>query len=163
MGHARPALTGVTGMLACALAVVALAGCGGDDDASQTTPAEGSSTSASESPASSSPSSSADASADAGSASASPAPEPGTELAVRVRGGSVEPRGKRVEVPAGEPLFLVVDSDTAGEVHVHATPETEFAFATGTTREKLVLEQPGIVEVELHEPTEVTVFQLEVR
>ncbi len=116
-----------------------------------------------------------DASESSSSSSGTAAPSPtaeksptaerdaGTVLAVTVRGDTVDPRGKRVQVAAGERLTLAIDSDTEGEIHVHATPETTLAFGPGTSRRQLLLEQPGVVEVELHEPTEVTVFQLEVR
>lgn len=133
------------------------AGCSGDD----TVDAAGGASPSDETSGSASVSASGQAS---GSPGASPSPEPErTVIPITVRGDSVEPRGTRVQVTAGEPFVFAIDSDAAGELHVHATPEAELAFGAGRTRKQLVLDRPGIVEVELHEPTEVTVVQLEVR
>lgn len=76
--------------------------------------------------------------------------------------GEVTPNGERVEVPLGEPIDLVITADVAGELHVHATPEQELAYEAGTTTIPLTIDQPGIVEVESHDPA-LVVVQLEVR
>jgi len=75
--------------------------------------------------------------------------------------GSVTPNGERVEVEAGQPVELVVKSDEPGELHVHTTKEEELPYGAGTTRLTLNLEQPGVVDVESHDPKAVIV-QLEV-
>jgi len=75
--------------------------------------------------------------------------------------GSVTPNGERIEVAAGQPVDLVVKADEPGEIHVHSEPEQQFAYAAGTTTIKLVIDQPGVVEVESHDLEQVIV-QLEV-
>ena len=81
---------------------------------------------------------------------------------VTIEGDRVEPAGDRVEVGAGQPVELVVDADAPGEMHVHSTPEQTVEFDAGTSEHTITIDQPGVVEVELHEP-EVVVVQLEVR
>jgi hypothetical protein len=75
--------------------------------------------------------------------------------------GSVTPHGERVEVDAGQPLELVVNADEAGELHVHSSPEQELEYDAGTTRLKLTIDQPGVGDVESHDP-KVVIVQLEV-
>ena len=75
--------------------------------------------------------------------------------------GSVTPNGERVEVKAGEPIELVVTADEPGELHVHSSPEQELEYDAGTTPLELTIEQPGVVDVESHDP-KVVVLQLEV-
>ncbi len=75
--------------------------------------------------------------------------------------GSVTPNGERVEVETGQPVELVVKADEPGELHVHSTPEEEFEYGAGTTTLKLTLDQPGVVDVESHDP-KVVIVQLEV-
>lgn len=75
--------------------------------------------------------------------------------------GDEAPATQRVEVERGEEIEIVIKSDEAGELHVHADPEEELEYAAGTTTLKLTLDQPGVVDVERHEP-EALVLQLEV-
>ena len=75
--------------------------------------------------------------------------------------GEVTPMGERVEVEAGEPIELVVDADEPGELHVHSTPEEEFEYKAGSSSFELTLDQPGVVDVEAHDP-KVVIVQLEV-
>lgn len=77
------------------------------------------------------------------------APEP--DLAVRIAGDQVSPNAVTLEVPAGEPLQVQVESDRAGELHVHAKPEQYVEFDEGRTEVDLVINTPGTVEVEDHE------------
>lgn len=90
----------------------------------------------------------------------------GTSEAVTIRitieGDTVTPQGERLEIPAGEPVNVVVESDRAGSMHVHSTPEQEIAYEEGTTETELTIDQPGVVEVESHDP-DLVVLQLEVR
>lgn len=83
-------------------------------------------------------------------------------IAVTLEGGEVTPQGDRVPVTKGVPVTLEVTSDVAGELHVHAAEEQTFDFEIGSTDIELNLDQPGIVDVELHDP-DVLVMQLEVR
>jgi hypothetical protein len=75
--------------------------------------------------------------------------------------GSVTPNGERVEVEAGQPIELVVNADSPGELHVHSSPEQELEYPAGTSTLELTLDQPGVVDVESHDPKAVIV-QLEV-
>lgn len=76
---------------------------------------------------------------------------------------SVSPNGERVEVAVGQRVDLVVKADAPGEIHVHTRPEEqEFGFEPGTTTFKLVIDSPGVVEVEAHDLGR-TIVQLEVR
>jgi hypothetical protein len=84
-----------------------------------------------------------------------------TTINIEFSGGSVTPKGRRVEVKAGEPVELVVKADKPGELHVHSTPEKELPYGAGTTRLTLAIHQPGVVDVESHD-LGVVVVQLEV-
>jgi hypothetical protein len=101
--------------------------------------------------------------------SAAPSPSGGgsssagaQQIKVTFRGDSVTPSGERVEVAAGKPVELVVTADTAGELHVHSSPEQELAYDAGTTTLELTIDQPGVVDVESHDLGK-TIVQLEVR
>ncbi len=80
---------------------------------------------------------------------------------VRVDGDQVLPNGRRVDVEVGTPLFLQLRSDRAGELHVHSSPEQTLEFPRGRSLLRLVVERPGVVDVEEHE-SGVVVLQLEV-
>ena len=89
--------------------------------------------------------------------------EPGaTVIQVTVHDDQVTPNGERVEVEAGEPITFEIDADAPGELHVHSTPDHEIEFEAGTSTHEVEIDQPGIVEVELHGP-DLVVVQLEVR
>ena len=62
---------------------------------------------------------------------------------------------------AGEEIEIVIKSDEAGEPHVHSEPEQVLEDAAGTTNLTLTIDEPGVVDVERHEP-EALVLQLEV-
>jgi cytoskeletal protein RodZ len=140
------------------LVTLGVAGCGGDD----TTPEPDSSSSASASDsASASESTSESASATPSDDTQTPEPERPT-IEITFEGDTVTPNGERVAVPLGEEIDLVVTADAPGELHVHSTPEQELAYEAGTSTLPLVIDQPGIVEVESHD-LELVVVQLEVR
>jgi hypothetical protein len=132
---------------------LALGACGGEDtdatDAATTSPSTEPSTS--QSPT--------DSPSDAGSEDAG---ESETRIEVTRKGDSFTPLGERVEAAVGEPITLVITADTAGEMHVHSTPEQEIAYEAGTTEHRVTIDRPGVVEVESHDP-DVVVLQLEVR
>jgi hypothetical protein len=91
------------------------------------------------------------------------APEPSRPtIEITFEGDTVDPNGERVAVPMGEEIDLVITADQPGELHVHSTPEQEVSFGAGTSTHTLVIDQPGIVEVESHDPA-LVVVQLEVR
>lgn len=140
------------------LVTLGVAGCGGDDTSPE--PDASSSTSASD-PASASESTSESASATPSDDTQTPEPERPT-IEITFEGDTVTPNGERVAVPLGEEIDLVVTADAPGELHVHSTPEQELAYEAGTSTLPLVIDQPGIVEVESHD-LELVVVQLEVR
>lgn len=77
-----------------------------------------------------------------------------------IKGGEVEPAGERVEAEVGSELLLEITADQPGSMHVHTHPEQEIHFGEGTTTAAVAIEQPGIIEVELHDPT-VVVLQIQ--
>ena len=135
--------------LALSLAL-ALAACGGED----TEPTDAATTSTSPEPSASSP--------ESPSESPSEPADDGTRIEITREGDTITPMGERVEAPVGEPVTLVITADTAGELHVHSTPEQEVAYDAGTSEHTVTIDRPGVVEVESHEP-DVVVLQLEVR
>lgn len=89
-------------------------------------------------------------------------PDAGTRVEITREGGSISPNGRRVEAAVGEPITLVITADEAGEMHVHSTPEQDIAYAAGTSEHEVVIDRPGVVEIESHDP-DLVVLQLEVR
>lgn len=82
---------------------------------------------------------------------AEPEPPAAQTQRVIVLGSGVLPNGKRVDIEPGETLRLEIESDRAGELHVHATPEQVVEFPEGRSTRDLVIERPGIVDVEEHD------------
>jgi hypothetical protein len=135
------------------LLTVALTGCGGEEDTTGTDPEA--------SPSSAEPSTSATSESPSETPSETAA-EDGTRVEIVREGDTITPNGERVEISAGEPITLVITSDTAGELHVHTTPEQDIAYGSGTSEHELTIERPGVVEVESHDP-DLVVLQLEAR
>ena len=82
---------------------------------------------------------------------------------VTIEGGVVDPDGERIPVDVNQPVDIVVTSDVAGEMHVHSSPETTAEFVVGDNAPiELQFDRPGVVEIELHEPFEGPVVELEV-
>src|SRR3954447_19973152 len=127
--RARPPL-----LAAGLVAALALTGCGDD---SPDTSADGSATSST--------------SASTGASSPSPSASTGTSIDITIKDGKVTPNGERVTAEVGEPVTLNIDADTAGELHVHSTPEQELEFPRGVSTKMLTIDQPGVVDVEDHE------------
>jgi plastocyanin len=167
----RPsAVTALTAV--AAVVVLMLAGCGGgnsgaagDEQASSPSAEASARESPTESP---SESPSDDASDDAtNDASDDSTDSPGdveteddaVEIEIEIENGRVTPSGERVDVQVGEPIRFKVDSDVADELHVHSTPEHTFAVKAGADDKEFefTLNQPGVVEVELHELGDVVV------
>ena len=79
-----------------------------------------------------------------------------------IKGKTITPTNKRIEVSKGKPLTITINSDRSGELHVHSSPEEEIAFDKGTTTKKVTFSTPGVVEVEEH-VSDTLIAQLEVR
>lgn len=132
-------------VLTASIALVALAGCGSDEeptaDASSSAPTATATTATPE-------------------ATATPE-ESGTTVDVTIADGKVDPQGGRVEAKVGEEITLSVTSDAADELHVHSDPEHSFQVTAGDTDKTFTftVETPGQVAVELHD-LGVTVVQL---
>ncbi|HSV38674.1 MAG TPA: hypothetical protein VLI04_07925 [Nocardioidaceae bacterium] len=132
--------TKIIAVPACLLALGLIAGCGGDDPAAEPTSTPTVTTTSPSPTLTQSP-----------TQSPTPTDEPGVVIEATIRGNDLEPNGKRVAVPLGEPITIVVKADRAGELHVHTTPEQELAYAKGTTRLELApITTPGLYEVEDH-------------
>jgi predicted small secreted protein len=84
-----------------------------------------------------------------------------TTVDITIKDGKVTPNGDRIKAKVGEPVTLKIDADTAGEIHVHSTPEQEIEFEKGTSTKKLTIDKPGIIDVEDH-ALEQVIVQLEV-
>jgi len=123
-----------------------LSACGGDGDTDPPATDQSASSSPSDSPS------------DSGSSST----DDGVAVTVTREGDSFTPNGERVELGVDQTLVLTIEADEAGELHVHSTPEQEIAYDAGTSEHEIVIDRPGVVEVESHEP-DVILLQLEVR
>jgi plastocyanin len=121
------------------LALLALAGCGGTAATSAT-----GGTSASDSTSSTA--------ATTPGASSSPSSSAGVTLPISVRGSTVTPAPSTVNVSAGEPVRLVLTSDRTSEVHVHVVDIEKPITAGVPLTLTFTPTQPGVYEVELHDP-----------
>ena len=110
---------------------------------------------------SASPSESSDSTASE-TPSESPSSSTATTIDITITATDVDPSGEQLKVQAGEPITLRITAETAGELHVHSSPEQEIQYAAGTTEKTLVLEQPGLVDVEDH-GLDKLIVKLEVR
>lgn len=134
---------------------VALGACGSDGTgptdpaASSTSPSPSPSASATQTPS------------ETGSPSESPT-ESGTRIEIERAGDEFSPSGERVKVAVGEPITLVITADEAGELDVHSRPSQLVSYGPGTSEQRLTIDQPGLVEVESHDPA-LVLLQLEVR
>lgn len=154
----QTALTALTGL--AALVVLTLAGCGSGSDDTGAAAAEQTSSPSADASAQESPGGSAGGDTGHESHESHDRPDDGTvEIAVKIENGRVTPSGERVDVQVGERIRLVVDSDVADRLHVHSFPERVFRVHPGDDDKQfeLTLNQPGVVEVELHELGDVVV------
>jgi hypothetical protein len=170
----RPsAVTALTAL--AAVVALMLAGCGGGGSDTSGAASEEQTTSPSASAPGESPSDSPSDDSPSDSPSESPSDDasddstdsPGdveteddaVEIEIEIENGRVTPSGKRVDVQVGERIRFKVDSDVADELHVHSTPEHTFAVQPGDDDKEFefTLNQPGVVDVELHELGDVIV------
>lgn len=145
------------GLAALSLAALTtLAACGGQDEsAADPASSGGTSTSASASPT---PTPTPSAAKGEGRGSASAAPVPEADLAVEIAGDDISPNAAELEVGVGDSITVSVESDRAGELHVHSTPEQYVEFDAGETAQELTFTTPGTVEVEDHDTGDVVAF-----
>ena len=93
----------------------------------------------------------------------SASPAPGAKvIAVTVTQDSVQPAGDQIQVKVNQPVVLDIDATTAGELHVHSSPEKHIAFPAGKSQVSFTIDRPGIIEVEDHALNKLIV-KLEVR
>ncbi len=137
----------LTGLVSAAALAVTLAACGASEDPAatdeptpQVTPTQATSTP---------------------DPTPTPSAEPeGTVIKIALDGSIAA--GRRVDVEVGEKIIFRITADEAGELHIHSSPEQEVAFPAGTSDVTVVIDQPGIVDVEDH-GTDTLLVQLEVR
>lgn len=86
----------------------------------------------------------------------------GPLLTITIDGEEVSPNAEEIHLGTGEKLLVEIDSDRAGELHIHSAPEQFVQFAEGTTDGEIVVNTPGTVEVEDHD-TGAVVALIEVR
>ena len=70
---------------------------------------------------------------------------------VTVAGNDVTPVAQSVELGVGETLLLEINSDRAGELHVHSSPEQFADFEAGASELDFTFDKPGSVDIEEHE------------
>jgi uncharacterized lipoprotein len=150
-----PTVTQTTKTLVAALvATTMLPACSSNDTASEPTSETSSatpSTSTTPTPTESAP------------ATTEEVPTPaGPSLSVTIDGEDVQPNAQEIDLAVGEKLTIKFQSNRAGELHVHSTPEQFVKFGAGATTAQLVIKTPGTVEVEEHD-TSAVVALIEVR
>jgi|TARA_B100000678_G_C18096295_1_gene456876 cytoskeletal protein RodZ len=145
-------------LVATLAATAVLAACSNTDD---TTPGSAEPTSAPSSATPSTASTPEPTASDSVTASEEPAPARPL-LSVTIAGEDVQPNAQEIDLATGEKLAIEIQSDRAGELHVHSTPEQFIEFDAGTTSTRLVIETPGSVEVEDHDTSDVVAL-IEVR
>jgi plastocyanin len=98
---------------------------------------------------------------DSASTSSSQDSSDSVTIDITIKDKAVKPSGSKVEVKAGTPIHLRINSDMDGELHVHSSPEQHIDFKAGSTEKTLTIKQPGVVDVEIHSLDKLVV-QLEV-
>ena len=134
--------------------VLALGACGADDDG----------TTDDESPAAPSSSSTPSPSETAGEPVEEETVDPYEDAVVvdmTFQDGTASPLGERVQVEVGQQIVFLVNADAPGELHAHTTEELTLEYPAGESELTMVVDQPGVVEVESHE-LDVTMVQLQV-
>lgn len=73
-------------------------------------------------------------------------------VVITVRGKNINPKPGKVDVKKGEPVLLVVITDSDNEVHVHGADIEKATKKATPTQIPLTFRQKGTFEVELHHP-----------
>lgn len=141
---------------ACSAAVFSplLTACSNDDGPATNPSAAASATAEATTPPTSPPASETSPSQTPTRTDSSRPPE-GPSLSISIKGETVRPNAQELDVVTGEPLVLTIESDRAGELHVHSKPEQFVEFEAGTSTRRLTIETPGSVEIEEHETSAV--------
>jgi hypothetical protein len=91
------------------------------------------------------------------SASTAPTASPSNQqdhrkvVKITFAGGRVTPVAENLDVNVGDQVVLDITADTAGEIHVHSTPEQHIDYPAGHSQEPLdALNLPGQIEIESH-------------
>lgn len=79
----------------------------------------------------------------------------GPLLTITIDGEEVSPNAEEIHLGTGEKLLVEIDSDRAGELHIHSASEQFVQFTEGTTDSEIVVNTPGTVEVEDHDTSAV--------
>ena len=81
----------------------------------------------------------------------SPAPGAVT-IPIRFRDGQLITPAALVTASVGQPIDLVVTSDSDQEIHVHSTPKHEYRVKAGAQHQtfEFTVDTPGTIEVESH-------------
>jgi hypothetical protein len=83
--------------------------------------------------------------------SSSGQPANGLVLDITIAHGQVTPPNATLQAKVGQPIIVHVTSDAEDELHVHSTPDKEFAVAAAPNqRFQFTIDMPGNVDVELH-------------
>jgi hypothetical protein len=90
-----------------------------------------------------------------GSSSHSSATAPALDavsIPISFRDGQLITQAALVKASVGQPIDLVVTSDSDQEIHVHSTPEHEYEVKAGARKQifEFTVETPGTIEVESH-------------
>ena len=120
---------------------LALSGCGGDEPETQSTPSASPTASDTPSPSKAKPA----------DETSPPASVDEVVVDVTIVGDDVTPVAQSVELAVGETLLLEVNSDRAGELHVHSSPEQFADFAAGASQLDFTFDKPGSVDIEEHD------------
>lgn len=86
----------------------------------------------------------------------------GTVVRVHLTDTSVTPAGTQVSASVGEPVTFVITAVSAGEIHIHSSPEQMIGYPAGTSAASLTFATPGVIDVESHHLDKLIV-QLQVR
>lgn len=72
-------------------------------------------------------------------------------LTVTISGNEVLPDAQAIDLKAGQPLLVEIQSVRRGQLHVLSTPEQRIDFSTGTAHTQLVIDKPGRVKIKERE------------
>lgn len=145
-----------------AVAAVVLTGCAQSDD-SATAEGTAAASSPAESPTPEEPPTEESPTEDASASPGDTGDDSGDDaIEIEIEGDRIEPNGMRVKVEAGETITFQATSDRATELHVHSSPEQVLEVEKGSSTLTLVVDRPGLVDIEEH-GSGMVLLQLEVR